>query len=50
MFVGDAMSLSDAVTTIGEILRNYELDAELISTANGWLMTQDMQQTGQQVY
>lgn len=51
VFVGDAMSLSDAVTTIGEILRNYELDAELISTANGWLMTQDMQQTGhQQVY
>lgn len=51
LFIGDSMALSDAVTTIGEILRNYELDADLISTANGWLMTQSMQQTGhQQVY
>jgi hypothetical protein len=45
------MALSDAVATIGQILRNYELDADLISTANGWLVRQDGQEVGhQQVY
>lgn len=42
------MALSDAVATIGQILRNYELDADLISTANGWLMRQDGQDVGHQ--
>jgi hypothetical protein len=45
------MALTEAVATISQILRHNEIDADLISTANGWLMSQDAQDTGhQQVY
>jgi hypothetical protein len=48
--VGDSMALAEAVATVGELIKNYELDANLISTANGWLMSQDLQPVHQHVY